>query len=144
MPEHRRGSSVEMGTRQGQQIDESEASGIDIDRMYARFAERKRDDSESDDMEFVQLHDSRRLGIASLGALAQHPRIVAFREFIEGWYLSYFTPDAARDLPMAGPQRRLSIHGDNLGNVVQYSTRAPRWFEHVLRKIASRVSRMTY
>ena len=24
---------------------------------------------------------------------------------------------------MAGPQRRLSIHGDNLGNVVQYMER---------------------
>ena len=37
--------------------------------------------------------------------------------------MSYFTPDAARGLPMAGPQRRLSIHGDNLGNVVQYMQR---------------------
>ena len=74
----------------------------------------------------VRLQDNRRLGIATLGALAQHPRIAAFREFLEGWYLSYFTPDAARGLPMAGPQRRLSIHGDNLGNVVQYMEREHR------------------
>ena len=84
--------------------------------------------------EVISLQDKRRLGIATLGALAQHPRIAAFREFVEGWYLSYFTPDAARSLPMAGPQRRLSIHGDNLGNVVQYMQREhPDEFDSILR-----------
>ena len=72
--------------------------------------------------------------------MKQHPRISAFREFIEGWYLSYFTPDAARGLPLAGPQRRLSIHGDNLGNVVQYMEREhPDEFDRILSKIAGRV-----
>ena len=90
--------------------------------------------------ESVVLQNNRRLGIASLGSLAQHPRISAFREFVEGWYLSYFTPDAARGLPLAGPQRRLSIHGDNLANVVQYMQREhPDEFADILRKIASRV-----
>ena len=88
----------------------------------------------------VQLQDKRRLGIATLGALSQHPRIAAFREFVEGWYLSYFTPDAARSLPLAGPQRRLSIHGDNLANVVQYMQREhPDEFDSILKKIAGRV-----
>ncbi len=50
--------------------------------------------------ESVELADNRKLGIATLGALKQHPRISAFRQFIEGWYLSYFTPDAARSLPL--------------------------------------------
>lgn len=94
----------------------------------------------SDEIELVQLQDNRRLGIATLGALAQHPRIAAFREFLEGWYLSYFTPDAARGLPLAGPQRSLSIHGDNLGNVVQYMQREhPDKFDGILKKIAGRV-----
>ena len=75
-----------------------------------------------------------------LGALKQHPRIAAFRQFIEGWYLSYFTPDAARGLPMAGPQRHLNIHGDNLGNVVQFMEREHRdRFERILGRIARRV-----
>ena len=56
-------------------------------------------------MERVELEDRRKLGIATLGALKQHPRISDFRRFIEGWYLSYFTPDAASSLPMAGPQQ---------------------------------------
>ena len=97
-------------------------------------------DVESADAEIVEFQDSRRLAIATLGTLAQHPRIAAFREFLEGWYLSYFTPDAARGLPLAGPQRHLSIHGDNLGNVVQYMQREhPDKFDGILKKIAGRV-----
>ena len=46
------------------------------------------------DAEIVELENKRKLGIATLGALKQHPRISAFRRFIEGWYLSYFTPVA--------------------------------------------------
>ena len=41
--------------------------------------------------ETIELDDPRKLGIATIGALKQHPRISAFRRFIEGWYLSYFT-----------------------------------------------------
>jgi len=59
----------------------------------------------------------RQLGIATLGTLRDHPRITRFRDFLKGWYLSYFTPDAARGLPVSGPQRHLNVHGDNLGNV---------------------------
>ena len=90
--------------------------------------------------EHVDLQDNRRLGIATLGALKQHPRIAAFREFMEGWYLSYFTPDAARSLPLAGPQKHLSVHGDNLGNVVQFMEREHRGkFDGILKKIAERI-----
>ena len=97
-------------------------------------------DVESTEREIVELQDTRKLGIATLGALKQHPRIAAFRQFIEGWYLSYFTPDAARGLPMAGPQRHLSVHGDNLGNVVQFMEREHRdRFERILQRIAARV-----
>ena len=95
---------------------------------------------ESDETEFIELEDQRKLGIATLGALKQHPRISAFRRFIEGWYLSYFTPDAARSLPLAGPQSRLNIHGDNLGNVVQFMEREhPRRFRAMLKKIAEKI-----
>ena len=90
--------------------------------------------------EFIELEDRRKLGIATLGVLKQHPRISAFRRFIEGWYLSYFTPDAARSLPLAGPQSRLNVHGDNLGNVVQFMEREhPRRFQAMLKKIAEKI-----
>ena len=132
--------AVWKGDAQGQQIEESVNEGVDFERFIARFNEREQPTEESDDVEIVQLQNTRRLGIATLGALKQHPRISAFREFVEGWYLSYFTPDAARGLPLAGPQRRLSIHGDNLGNVVQYMQREhPDKFDNILKKIAGRV-----
>ena len=74
---------------------------------------------EPNETEQIELEDRHRLGIATVGALKQHPRISAFRRFIEGWYLSYFTPAAARSLPLAGPQRHLNSQGDNLGNIVK-------------------------
>ena len=88
----------------------------------------------------VKLDDPRKLGIATLGALKQHPRISAFRRFIEGWHLSYFTPDAARGLPLAGPQQHLNVHGDNIGNVVQFMEREhSRRFKTILKRIAEKI-----
>ena len=95
---------------------------------------------ESRTVEVIELQDKRRLGIVTLGALKQHPRISAFRQFIEGWHLSYFTPDAARSLPLSGPQRHLNAHGDNLGNVVQFMEREhPDRFRNVLNRIAGKI-----
>jgi predicted ATPase len=107
----------------------------DLDKII-KDAERE----ESNETEIVELEDRRKLGIATLGALKQHPRITAFRKFIEGWYLSYFTPDAARSLPLAGPQKHLNIHGDNLGNVVQFIEREhPGEFKHILESISGKI-----
>ena len=95
---------------------------------------------ESSETEIIELEDPRKLGIATLGALKQHPRISAFRRFIEGWYLSYFTPNAARSLPLAGPQEHLNLLGDNLGNVVQFMEREhPQRFHAILKKIADKI-----
>ena len=95
---------------------------------------------ESWSREWVDLAHSSQLGIATLGALKQHPRIAAFRRFIEAWYLSYFSPDAARSLPLAGPQRHLNVHGNNLGNVVQFMERDhPDRFRKVLDRITAKI-----
>ena len=95
---------------------------------------------ESGKTERIELEDPRKLGIATLGALKQHPRISDFRRFIEGWYLSYFTPDAARSLPLAGPQEHLNTRGDNLGNVVQFMEREHKQrFQTILKKIANKI-----
>ena len=101
------------GAEDGYRIDDFKP-GFDL----FGYIESIRKQEESKETEFIELEDQRKLGIATLGALKQHPRISAFRKFIEGWYLSYFTPDAARSLPLAGPQKHLNIHGDNIGNVV--------------------------
>ena len=95
---------------------------------------------ESAERENIELVDTRRMGIATLGAMKQHPRISAFRQFIEGWYLSYFTPDAARGLPLAGPQKRLNIHGDNIGNFVQFMERDhPKQLKKILDDISNKI-----
>ena len=74
-------------------------------------------------MEDVHLTDPTRLAISALGQLAEHPQIAALREYLDRWYLCYFQPDAARTLPVAGPQRRLNRTGSNLGNYIQYLDR---------------------
>ncbi|MCH1991584.1 AAA family ATPase [Achromobacter xylosoxidans] len=88
----------------------------------------------------VELTDPRELGISTLGTLKEHPRIRKFRDFLKGWYLSYFYPDAARSLPTAGPQRHLNVHGDNIGNVVQFMEREHKdRFKSILDRIASKI-----
>ncbi len=122
------------GEEEGFEIDESKEQ-LDIEALIRLVTS-----EESSETEIIELEDRRKLGIATLGALAQHPRISAFRRFIEGWYLSYFTPDAARSLPLAGPQPHLNIHGDNLGNVVQFMEREhPRRFNTILDGIAAKI-----
>ena len=125
------------GMSQGQQVDRG--TGFDLEWFRKRIP-KEANGEENPEAERIELQDKRRLGIATLGALKQHPRIATFRQFIEGWYLSYFTPNAARGLPLAGPQPHLSVHGDNLGNVVQFMEREHRdRFDGILKKIAARI-----
>lgn len=126
------------GEKEGYQLDE-EKGDYEFLRLLGLLKER-RDLEESKETEFVELEDIRKLGIATLGSLKQHPRISSFRKFVEGWYLSYFTPDAARSLPLAGPQKHLNIHGDNLGNVVQFMEREhSKRFLAILDSIARKI-----
>jgi len=95
---------------------------------------------EDNSQESVELTDPRQLGIATLGTLKEHPRIKRFRDFLKDWYLSYFHPDAARSIQSAGAQRHLNIHGDNIGNVVQYLEREHRVrFQNILDRIANKI-----
>lgn len=95
---------------------------------------------EGADYEEVELDDKSRLGIATIGSLKQHPRISAFRRFIEGWYLSYFSPNSARELPKAGPQKHLNVVGDNLANVVQYlESRGDGTLQEILRRVSNKI-----
>ena len=122
----------------GHQLDEN-TEDLDLAALL-EIINNDEEREESRETEIIELEDRRKLGIATLGSLKQHPRISAFRRFIEGWYLSYFTPDAARSLPLAGPQKHLNIHGDNLGNVVQFMEREhPKRFQSILKIIAEKI-----
>ena len=128
------------GKSDGYQIDETKRN-LDISDLEKTI---RAESAEANQTEEVKLDDIRRLGIATLGTLTQHPRISAFRRFIEGWYLSYFTPDAARSMPMAGPQKHLNLHGDNIGNVVQFMEREHRErFQKILKRIAEKIPGIT-
>ncbi|MBY0430385.1 MAG: AAA family ATPase [Rhodospirillales bacterium] len=95
---------------------------------------------ESSDVEWVRLTDSQHLGIATLGSLKEHERIARFRQFLQGWHLSYFDPSAARSRPKAGGQKHLNVRGDNLSNVVQYMEREHGdRFKRVLTEIARKI-----
>ncbi len=125
------------GEQEGKQIEDSKE--FDLFSLLSEI-EKNPQAEESKNTESIELDDPRKLAIATLGSLKQHPRISAFRRFIEGWYLSYFTPDAARSIPMAGPQKHLNTHGDNLGNVVQYMEREhSRRFQSILDSIATKI-----
>ncbi len=126
------------GDQEGRQIDEVKG---DFNLFsFMEMIKSGKSKEESKEIEVVELEDRRKLGIATLGYLKQHPRISAFRKFIEGWYLSYFTPDAARSMPLAGPRKHLNIHGDNLGNVVQFMEREhPKRFQSALNRIAEKI-----
>lgn len=127
------------GDASGKQFDENRPLSLD-ELLALAGLEAEQGTTESGETEIVELNDNRVLGIATLGSLKQHPRIASFRRFIEGWYLSYFTPDAARSLPLAGPQRHLNIHGDNLGNVVQFMEREHKdRFQKILDQIARKI-----
>jgi len=91
----------------------------------------------SPDSQKVTLAELDKLGIATLGNLSEHPRIVALRSYIEQWYLSYFVPNAARTLPATGAQRWLDREGSNIGNVLQYYERQyPKQFDAILERLA--------
>lgn len=83
------------------------------------------------------------IAVNTLGQSARHPRVMALREFITGWYLSYLSADSTRGIPEAGPQERLSLSGDNLPNVMQYlQERHPERLEQILQTLCSRVPRL--
>ncbi len=125
------------GEEEGKQVEEGQ-DHFDLLKLIEKIQQEA--DEESKETELVELNDKRKLGIATLGSLKQHPRISLFRRFIEGWYLSYFTPDAARSLPLAGPQKHLNIHGDNLGNVVQFMEREhSKKFQNILNSISRKI-----
>lgn len=95
------------------------------------------DESSKRNVEF----DPHKLAIVSLAEqFSENPRIAQFKKFIQSWYLSYFTPDSARKIPQAGTQKHLNLHGDNIGNVVQYMERNhPVIFKKILDEISKKI-----
>ena len=80
------------------------------------------------------------IAVNALGQFAEHPRVVALRRFITGWYVSYLSVADTRGQPEAGPEEHLSRTGDNLANVVQYlSEQHPQRLELIFSALRERV-----
>ena len=83
------------------------------------------------------------LAVNTLGTLAENPRVIALRNFITGWHLSYLSADAARGNPEAGAEERLSPTGDNLPNVIQYlREQHPQRLERIFETLRRRIPRI--
>jgi len=83
------------------------------------------------------------LAVNTLGQLGENPRVIALRNFITSWHLSYLSADAARGRPEAGAEERLSATGDNLPNVVQYlSEEHPERLEKIFDTLRHRIPRI--
>ena len=95
---------------------------------------------EQDTRSETRLNSPDLIAVNALGQFAEHPRVAALRQFITGWYVSYFSVDDTRGQPEAGPQDRLSRTGDNLANVIQYlSERHPERLDRIFAALRSRV-----
>jgi len=118
---------------------------LDYKRGTGRVVTGELPDSEDERIE-VPLKSADLLAVSALGQLAEHKRVVALRDFITGWYVSYLSAENTRGQPEAGPQERLSRTGDNLANVIQYLSelhedRLEQIFE-VLRRRVPRIERV--
>jgi predicted ATPase len=83
------------------------------------------------------------LAVSTLGQLAENPRVIALRQFVTGWHLSYLSADATRHNPEAGPEERLSQTGDNLPNVIQYlKEQHPDRLEAIFQALRRRVPKL--
>lgn len=83
------------------------------------------------------------LAVSTLGTLAENPRVIALRNFITGWHLSYLSADAARGNPEAGAEERLSPTGSNLPNVIQYlREQHPERLEQIFETLRRRIPRI--
>lgn len=83
------------------------------------------------------------LAVNTLGTLAENPRVIALRQFVTGWHLSYLSANAARGRPEAGAEERLSQSGDNLPNVIQHlSEEHPGRLEQIFQTLRRRIPRI--
>ncbi len=133
---HNGAGIVWKGEAPGKLLNEDEGS---LKQFIAQI-ESEPESAEANETEVVRLENNRQLAITVLGLFKQHPRITKLRKFIAGWYLSDFSADYARYLPVAGSQKHLNARGDNLANVVQFMQREqPVRCERILHKISKMI-----
>lgn len=115
---------------------------LDYKEGLGRAASGEKPD-EQDSRSEIPLKAPDLIAVNALGQFAEHPRVAALRDFITGWYVSYFSVDDTRGQPEAGPQEHLSRTGDNVANVIQYlAEQHPERLEDVFQTLRMRVPRV--
>lgn len=98
------------------------------------------EEEEKEKRQFHALDRPDILAIKGLGQLSTYPRIASLRRFIEGWFLSYFVPNRARELPNLSYAEHLSREGDNIPNYTRYlRDNHPEVFERILKRLGQRI-----
>jgi predicted ATPase len=88
----------------------------------------------------IQMSDHQVLGVSTLGTLSDHDRIGKFRDFLGGWYLSYFVPQLARTQPIAGAEPHLNRTGENIAKYLQFVRREKeKSFSTMLERIEKKI-----
>lgn len=88
----------------------------------------------------IELSETRKLGIVTLGAMKQYTRVEKFLSFLRSWYLCYFSPDKARQIQTVQPTPFLDRTGSNLNNVAQFMFREnPNEFIDILSEIQTKL-----
>jgi predicted ATPase len=92
---------------------------------------------------YIPLKSPDLIAVSALGQFSNHPRVATLRDFITGWYVSYFSVDDTRGQPEAGPQEQLSRTGDNVANIIQYlAEQHPDRLEKIFDVLRERVPRL--
>ncbi len=88
----------------------------------------------------IEMQDRQVLAVAAFGALASHPEIGKFREFLSGWYFSYFDPKLAKEPSTAGADSHLDREGKNLAKYLQFIEAAhPGELNLILQRIGKKI-----
>ena len=92
----------------------------------------------------IELSDTKKLGIVTLGEFKQYERINKFLRFLKSCFLCYFSPASARQVQTTAPAPYLNRIGSNLNNVAQYMYREnPKKFAEVLSEIQDKIPNIT-
>ncbi len=101
-------------------------------------------DERPENRKSITMVDPSELAISTLGAFKEHAEISRFRDFLGGWYLSYFVADLARVMPTTGAQPHLNRTAENLANYMQFIERNNKsGLTRMLGRISKRIPGLT-
>jgi predicted ATPase len=91
----------------------------------------------------IPLKSTDLLAMNALGQFADHPRVAAFREFIQGWHLSQLSVEYMRQEPQGDRARHLTRSSDNLAHVIKnLSTNHPDHWARLVEIIRNHIPRV--